>query len=108
MGNVGEHFKDKNDKTLEELKSKLSKTELQEILYSLQCVCSKEDDGKIHFHYVDVPEETVKQVRAARRALNIEDEEILVMWFEKRMGKGKVYTAVEADKVAELKPYLRK
>ncbi len=107
MKQVSEYFKEKPEKTLDELEGKLTPKEIQGIIYSHRVIIQKEQDGKIHFNYLKVSKKAEQEVSRMIKSLGLTD----IVTVPEAIGCTKrgmtVYRVKGIEEVPELSKYLK-
>lgn len=109
VGDVGKYFRGRSDVTLDEIKKELSPEQITEIIYSLEVAKIREEDGKIHFEYMELDEDSLRWLRQKREEGGLEDDDITVLVVvDGPAGRGKTYEVTMIRGVEEFQPYLKK
>ena len=107
MKRVSEYFKEKPEKTLDELEGKLTPKEIQDIIYSHKVIIQKEQDGKLHFTYLDVSKKAEQEVSRMIKGLGLTDIVVVPEAIGCTKGGKTIYQVKGIEEVPELSKYLK-
>lgn len=111
MANISKYFKNKRNRTLDDLEKELTSHEMHSIIYSFDVTIKKEADGKIHFEYVNLNpflKAIIKtKIKTRRELMGLPEDYIMVPVFDCYIGNKPCYKCLNISEIPELSKYLK-